>query len=86
MKKRATIIVLTTLLIVALFSGCSTNTSIHDEPVPLASTYEVEMTKLEAEEIALEHAGVASNHISFLYTKHETEEGAPRYEVSFRTA
>ena len=83
MKHRTVILIFAILLTTILLIGCSARMAINDEPVPLASAEDVELTKLEAEAIALEHADIEPNHISFLYTKHKTEDGAPRYEVSF---
>lgn len=41
------------------------------------------LTREEAEAIALEHAGLASDQVSYLRTDYEIDDGVPQYEVEF---
>lgn len=62
---------------------------IPEESVPLASSYAPEsneITKREAEAIAISYAGFENNEISFLYTKYCSENGITYYQVEFRQA
>ena len=47
---------------------------------------EVALTKQNAEEIALDHAGVTSANALNIYTEFEWDDGVPTYEVNFRVA
>ena len=54
------------------------------EVAPFTPVSNGQLTKRDAEATALTHAGLDPNHISFLYTKYDTDDGVPQYEVNFR--
>lgn len=64
---------------------------IPDASVPLAPsaeptlTPEGPLTKRQAEALAIQHAGLSQNDVSFLFSKEDTEDGIPVFEVSFRS-
>lgn len=43
-----------------------------------------ELTKEQAEQIALEHVGLSADQVRNLYTRYEMDDGIPQYEVEFR--
>ena len=43
-----------------------------------------QLTREQAEAIALEHAGFTTDQVSQLHTEYEIDEGIPRFEVQFR--
>ena len=55
-----------------------------EETIPITPSDDGKLTKRDAEATALTHAGLDPNHISFLYTKYDTDDGVPQYEVNFR--
>lgn len=56
---------------------------IPEESVPLASEPEG-ITKQQAQDIAIAHAGFENGEISFLYTQYIEDAQAPYYQVDFR--
>ena len=63
---------------------------ITDAPVPLAPaepapTGEGPVTKRQAEALAIAHAGLTQEDVSFLFSKEDIEDGIPVFEVSFRS-
>lgn len=57
------------------------------EPVPAKSapteSRSALLTKEEAEAIALEHAGLTADQVTYLRTEYEIDDGIPQYEVEF---
>lgn len=49
-----------------------------------SSGVQKELTREEAEAIALKHAGFTADQVTDLYTEHEIDDGHPQYEVQFR--
>lgn len=63
---------------------------IPDEPVPLASAETLPpargpVTKRQAEAIAIQASGLTQEHVSFLFTKEDRDDGVDLFEVSFRS-
>ena len=63
---------------------------IPDESVPLASAETLPpaggpVTKRQAEAIAIQAAGLTQEHVSFLFTKEDVEDGIPVFEITFRS-
>lgn len=54
-------------------------------PEPAATQPSALLTQEEAEQIALDHAGVAAAEVWNLRTKYELDDGVPEYEVDFRS-
>lgn len=61
-----------------------------ESPVPAAAgpempatTAAASLSKEEAEQIALEHAGFTADQVNYLHTEYEIDDGRPQYEVSF---
>ena len=65
--------------------------SIPEESVPLASaaelspTHEGPVTKRQAEALAIQHASLTQDDVSFLFSKEDVEDGIDVIEVSFRS-
>ena len=53
------------------------------ENEPPAAAVTAELTKEEAEAIALEHAGFTAEQVTGLRTKYEIDDGVPVYEIDF---
>ena len=65
--------------------------AVPDAPVPLApapelsTDHEGPVTKRQAEAIAIAHAGLTQEDVSFLFTKEDHEDGVKVFEVNFRS-
>lgn len=89
---------LTILLLALLMSGCSVSANSDSlDPAQKAQvaatpvshrvappTQAGQITREQAEAIALEHAGLTADQVSRLRTEYEVDDGVPRYEVQFR--
>ncbi len=67
MKFSITISLLFTLLFLPLLTGCNSSN----------------VSKTEAEQIALQDAGVSANDVSRLHTDYDSDNGFAKYEVTF---
>ena len=70
--------------IFTLDPNASDTVNIDDAPVPLAPAPEGELTRRDAEDIALAHAGFDRMEVSFLFSEKEMDDGVVYFEVSFR--
>ncbi len=81
-------LVLCLLLTVSLLTGChSASVGIiggADGPTAIFVSKEPEISAAEAQAIALQHAGLAEEDVSFLRTELDRDDGILRYEVDFR--
>lgn len=68
--------VFTLLLTAVLLTGCSAARGQHMEAA--------QITREQAQTIALEHAGFTADQVSGLRTEYEIDDGIARYEVQFR--
>ena len=59
--------------------------AVHESPAPKAAdfAYEPSLSAEEAEEIALEHAGLSRQDVKFLHSEFDIDDGIRRYEVDF---
>lgn len=51
---------------------------------PASHTAAAEITREQAQTIALEHAGFTADQVTGLWTEYEIDDGVARYEVKFR--
>ena len=69
-------------------------TEVHRETTPATETHNstestanattaATLTKEEAEQIALDHAGLKADQVTYLHTEYEIDNGVPQYEVEF---
>lgn len=69
------------LLIAALLlTGCSAR---FDADVAAISSAAESLTREQARDLALEQAGVTADQVNRLEVEYDTDDGVPRYEVSF---
>lgn len=59
-------------------------TSAQEAPAePAASAEPAALTQADAEAIALEHAGLTADQVSFLHSEYEIDDGVSQYDVEF---
>lgn len=54
------------------------------EPAPNATSTNAPLTELDAQQIALEHAGFTADQVTGLQVRYEIDDRIPEYEVEFR--
>lgn len=75
MKMRLLSLLVVTVLLISLLAACD---------IPIAEKpKEGELTAQEAEEIALEDAGLTREQVKRLYSEYDYDDGVSRYEVQF---
>lgn len=52
-------------------------------PAPTEAAADTTITKAQAENIALDHAGFTADQVKYLRTEYEMDDGIPQYDVSF---
>ena len=56
-----------------------------DTSVPTPAAETSALSQQEAEAIALEHAGLTADQVSFLHSEYEIDDGVGHYDVQFRS-
>lgn len=85
--------VITLLLTALLLSGCAVSMErldavensveqLLDPAAPAAGTAQL-LTREEAQDIALKHAGFTAGQVTYLRTEYEIDDGVPQYQVEF---
>ena len=97
MKKNRIPTILILLLICSILTGCSairtldaaedridhTLDAVEDRIERSPSPAPEQITRTEAAEIALEHAGFTADAVQYLHAEYEIDNGIPQYDVSF---
>lgn len=64
-------------------AGAAVESAAGNQPAAAGSTTNP-LTKEQAQTIALAHAGFSADQVTGLRTEYETDDGIPRFEVTFR--
>lgn len=75
MKTRILTLLFVAIINLSALMGC--NRTRENTPAPMLS-------KEEAMQLALNHAGFTTEEVTFLQTEYEIDDGIPQYEISFR--